>query len=137
MAPLFLRLIAWKSLTQSIQNSHFCHCQHQKVTSFLVKSAVALSNFQCKQKRIKQRKHLWKKKSSLKKISIDWVRLFMIIINLKNNGAIVIPRFFNYMWVISDEFWWHRWKIYLSRVEYQVFWTLPKSPKQLVNWLER
>ena len=42
------------------------------------------------------------KKSSLPKIWIDWGRVFHDI-NLKNNGAIVILRF-----------WWHTWNIYFG-----------------------
>jgi hypothetical protein len=46
---------------------------------------------QCIQKQNETTKRFLKK-SSLTKILIDWVRLFHDI-NLKNNGAIVIPRF--------------------------------------------
>ena len=68
------------------KNSHFCHCHF-----FSLQSAVALSNFQCKQKQTKQPKHLWNK-SSLTKNLMDWGGFFHGI-NLKNEDAIVIPRF--------------------------------------------
>ena len=57
-------------------------------TSFLVQSAVALSNFQCKQKQTKYYQNICEKV----KFDKDWVRLFNDI-NLKNNGATVIPQF--------------------------------------------
>ena len=64
-------------------------CQNQNVASFLVQSAAALSNFQCKPN---QTAKAFVKKSSLTKILMDWGGLFHDI-NIKNNGAIVMPRF--------------------------------------------
>ena len=91
-APLFLRLILWKSIPQSIQNSHFCHCQNQNGTSFLVQSADALSSLQCRQKQTNQPKHQWKSQVWQRFLLIG-EDFFMHDINLKNNGAIVIPWF--------------------------------------------
>ena len=40
MAPLFLRLISWKTHPHSIQDSHFLPCQNQNNTSFLLGSRL-------------------------------------------------------------------------------------------------
>ena len=76
-----------------------------------MQSADALSNFQCRQKQTKQPKHLWKSQA--------WQRLRLFHdINLKNNGAIVIPGFSTICgYLSSDEFWGYRWKIYWGGCE--------------------
>ena len=69
-----------------------------------MQSASALSNFLCKQKQ-NQTTKAFVKKSGLTNILIDPRGLFYDI-NLKNNGAIVIPRFSTKCtWISLDEFW--------------------------------
>ena len=86
---------SWKSLAQSIENSHFCLCKNHHVTSFQIETNQTPKRFV--------------KLSSLTIILIDWGGPFNFI-NHKDDGAIVFPWYF--MWII--ELWWHRWKNLLS-----------------------
>ena len=96
----------------------FCHCQTQNNNSLQCHTHSVLSRVTADtitKKTIKT----FVKKSCLTKVLIDWGWLFPDI-NLKNNGAIVIPRFSSKnMWISAKESWWHRWNIYTYQGTYR------------------
>ena len=93
MAPLFLRLISWKSLPQSIWNSHFCHCQNQNDTFSLVQSADALRS-----EKVKFDKHF------------NWLGKTFSWYQSQNQWCHCNSPVFYCMRISLHEFWWHGWK---------------------------
>ena len=91
MAPLFLRLISWKSLTQSIKifvKLDFFTNVLVVCFVFVYIATLLRASADCTRKELP----FWFWQWQRCEFQIDWVRLFYDI-NIKNKGAIVIPRF--------------------------------------------
>ena len=118
MATLFLRLVSWKILPQSIK----IFVKLDVFANTLVVWFVFVYTESYWEQQNFKEVTFWFWQWQKCEFQIDWGGLFHDI-NLKNNDAIVIPWFsIMYMWISSDKFWWHRWKIKLPQLGSEPSW---------------